>query len=202
MSFPLPLPPEDNQVGVERNRQDSVTNDTKREREDGNKAVNPPLIRHGGSHDNHADNAEETEEECALEALEDNRDLLEEGAVLDFLVRGTPLHVDAEQMAQEGLRDVERDTSEEDRHERDPGEILEKCGEEALFACAPAENSERDVAESGEDGEDSNVDTETGEVVCRVPTVVPADDEVVGHVQNPGCADSVVRADVSHDGAL
>jgi len=84
------------------------------------------------------------------------------------------LHVDAEQMGDECLRDVHTDTSKEDSKERDPGEVLEERAEEGLFAGAPAEEGERDVAEEGEDEEDGNVDAEAGHVEAFRPAAVPA----------------------------
>jgi len=84
------------------------------------------------------------------------------------------LHVDAEQMGDECLRDVHTDTSKEDSKERDPGEVLKEGGEQGLFACAPAEEGERDVAEEGEDEEDGDVHAETGHVETLGPATIPA----------------------------
>jgi len=87
---------------------------------------------------------------------------------------GQDLHVDAEQMRDECLTDVHTDSGEEDGEERDPGEVLEEGAEEGLFAGAPAEEGERDVAEEGEDEEDGNVDAEAGHVEAFRPAAVPA----------------------------
>jgi len=83
------------------------------------------------------------------------------------------LHVNTEQMRDKCLGDVHTDTSEEDSEEWDPGEVLKESGEQGLFACAPAEEGERDVSEESEDEEDGNVDAETGHVESFGPPAVP-----------------------------
>lgn len=62
-------------------------------------------------------------EESTLEAFKQARNLLEEVDFLVLLGRRAPAHVDAEEMAQQSLRDVQRQTAQEDGHQRDPLDV-------------------------------------------------------------------------------
>lgn len=64
-----------------------------------------------------------------FEHLQDFGDLLEEVRVLLLLGCGSPLHVDMEQMCQQSKADMERQPTEEDRHERSPHEVLDEGAE-------------------------------------------------------------------------
>ena len=81
-------------------------------------------------------------------------DFAEEGGVLRFLRCRTPSHVDAEEMREESLRDVNAHAAEEDHQQRDPGVVLDEGGENALLAEAIAQDSERQVTKPGEDDDD------------------------------------------------
>ena len=104
------------------------------QRPDGDEIRNLPIVRHessdraGTGKDDHHGHHGDTPDKRHLEFLDDGRNLLEEGCVGRFFGSGAPSHVDAEQMAQDGLRDVDGDAAEEGREDEEPLEVLIHCG--------------------------------------------------------------------------
>lgn len=72
----------------------------------------------------------DAEDEGKLKLLQNSRNLSEERCAFRFLSRGAPSHVDAEHVACDGLEDVDRKATEEDREEGQPFEVLQKAEEE------------------------------------------------------------------------
>lgn len=111
----LRLPLEHNQIRVQRNRQQRMTRHTKRQREDRHKRINPPHLGHSLTRQqNHANHKRTAKRKRILEPLQHTRNLLEKGKTGGFFGRGAPLHVDAEEVGEQGLGDVQRDAAEED----------------------------------------------------------------------------------------
>ncbi len=75
-----------------------------------------------------------------------------------LLGRGTPLERPTDEMCEEGLRDMQRDTAKEDGEEGDPLDVCPEATEDGTFTYAIAENGECDVAEDAEDDDDGKVD--------------------------------------------
>ena len=197
-----PSPGEEHEIRIQRDGQEEVAEDDGGEGPDGDEDADLPEVGHeAGEHDHHGGGAED-EDEGALELCQDLGHLLEEGGVLGLLGGGAPAHVDADHMADDGLADVEADAAEEDAEQRDPLEVLEDGGGQALLADAVAEDGEGEVAEGGEDEDEGEVDLEGVEVVVVQEAVEPADGEVVDDGEDPGAGDGVVGADVGHDGDL
>ena len=135
-----------------------------------------------------------------LEPLDDARNLLEECDIFRFLGRGAPRHVDAEHVREDGLRDVHGDATEEDRQERDPGEVLQEGGEERFLADAVTKDGESDVSERGEDADDGEEDAEAVDVVVVEVAIEPADDQVVHKSEDPSATDSIICANIRANG--
>ncbi len=83
-----------------------------RKRPDGGEDGDAPEGRGDRGKTDHACGAEDAEQEGKLELLEEFRNFLEEGRVLDFLGRSPPSHVDGEHMAEQGLTDMEGQATE------------------------------------------------------------------------------------------
>jgi hypothetical protein len=102
-----------------------MTNNNRAQRINRHEILNPPLPRHHRRAHNHHGHHAEAKYEREFEALEQPRDFFEKGDVLDFLGRGAPGHVDFEEVAEEGLGDVEGDAAEEDGEEKEPFEVFD-----------------------------------------------------------------------------
>jgi len=87
---------------------------TKRQWKDGDERVNTPERRRRNRQDNHANDRNSHEGKRPAEGAGDAGDFFEEGVVGGFFGGGTPLHVDGEEVAEEGLGDVQGDAAEED----------------------------------------------------------------------------------------
>jgi hypothetical protein len=196
------LPCEGHQLRVQRNGQQEVVRYQQTHGECSSEDSNLPVLRHGeGKSKHHADHGE-AEGEGELEALDDVANGLEEGDVIDFLGCCAPLHVDAEHVAQQSLRNVQRHTTEEDCDERDPLEVCPETLEEAHLTDAVAQHSQREVSESCEHNDDGEVDLERINVVVVQRAVEEADDEVVQHRENPSRAQGVISSNVGQNRQL
>lgn len=82
-------------------------------------------------------------------------------------------------MTQQRLTDMQTQSTQENSHQRDPTTILHQCFQQSFFVEPPAHHSERDVAEQGEDDDETEIGGETGAVVGVEPAAVPAWREVV-----------------------
>ena len=102
-----------------------MTKDDSAQREDGSELGDAPVPWDNQGSTDHASGASEAEEESPLEALEESRKFFKESNILNFLGGGAPGHVNADEMAENGLEDVDRDATHEDGHEWEPHEILE-----------------------------------------------------------------------------
>jgi hypothetical protein len=102
-------------------REENVQGACEREGEDDTPAahdVKAPLDRDERCREDDAPDPEsEGDEEGDPETLEDTRDLDKEVRTLDLLLGGAPLNVVAEQVGEEGLRQVNRETTEEEEAE-------------------------------------------------------------------------------------
>ena len=127
------------------------------DRIDGEEGRDPPLDGEDVVAAYDQSHAGEAEDECVLESPQDADDLLAEVDIVNFLGRCSPGHVDLEEVAEDGLRDVQGDAAKEDGKKRDPGEVLEERAEEGVLAGAVAEDGESGVAEGGEDDDDGEV---------------------------------------------
>ena len=101
------------------------------QRPNGYKLGDLPIIRnqlpHGSDarQDDHHGNHGDTPDEGDFEFLDDGRHFLEEGGIGRFLGRGTPAHVDPQQMAKDRLRDVNGNPAQEGGEDEEPFEVLE-----------------------------------------------------------------------------
>ena len=182
--------------------------DDRAQRPDGRKRRDLPVVRDqladgadATQHD-HAGDHDEAKDKGEFELAQDLRHLFEKGRVLGLLARRAPRHVDAEHVAGDGLANVDRDATEEDGQQRQPRQVLEEGADQAAALGAVAQDGERDGAKGLEDNDNREVDLEAVGIVVVQVAVEPADQEVVGHGEDPGAADGVVGADVGHDGDL
>jgi hypothetical protein len=109
-----PLPSVHHERGIQGHGQEEVAGGDHGEREDGDEVGDLPREGDDVEADEDDAGAGDAEEEGTLEASEQARDLLEEGDVLDLLGRGAPGHVDAEEVADDGLGDVQGAAAQED----------------------------------------------------------------------------------------
>jgi len=177
-----------------------------RQRELGREPCDLPVIRDeladrsdARKHD-HGRGGADAEHERELEFAEDGGDLLEERGGRCFFGGGAPGHVDAAQVADDGLGDVHGHAAEEGREEEQPLEVLEEAGHETAGFGAVADDGETDGAKGLEDDDDAEVDLEGVDVVLVEMAVEPANEEVVCYCEGPGGAEREVRANVGHDG--
>lgn len=102
-----------------------MTSDDRSHGQDGNEILDLPIRGHeiGRSENDHADDADKREQHAPFEALQDFGDLDEEVGELGFFGRCAPGHVDLEHVSEQGRRDVQRQTAEEDGEHESPFEI-------------------------------------------------------------------------------
>lgn len=91
-----------------------MCSNAQRQRKNRNERIDPPKSWRRNRQNNHADNRNADEGKCPPERLCHSRNLFEEGVVGGFFGGGAPLHVDGEEVAEEGLGDVQGDAAEED----------------------------------------------------------------------------------------
>ena len=120
-----PLPAQHHQDGVEGQRQGEVAEDDDGEREHGREIPDLPLEREYEGAADHDGGAGEAEEEGPFETRDDVGDFLAEMHLLDLLGRRAPVHVDAEEVRQDGLREMQREAAEEDGKHGDPLEVVD-----------------------------------------------------------------------------
>ena len=99
---------------------------------------NLPVVRHqfadrthAGKYDHHG-NHDNTPDKRHLELSDNGRNLLEKRGIGRLLGGGAPGHVDAKEMAEDGLGDVDGNAAEEGGQNKEPFEALEYCGWLAL----------------------------------------------------------------------
>jgi len=172
------------------------------QREDCSEQCDVPVKGHGNRHTDHERREHKAQEKGPLEPAENSRNLLEEAGFVDFLGSSTPGHVDAEHVAEQCLTHVQRDTSQEDKEDWDPLEVLEEGFEETGLAYAVSEHCERDVAHGGKDDDDGEIYLEGIEIVVVEHAVEPADQEEIQHREYPSRAEGVVSTHIGHDGEL
>lgn len=190
------------QTRVEGGGQEKVSHNNSAEWVDGDESVDLPEIGSELREHNHHCCAEEAEDEGTLEVLNQLRDFLEEGCVFGFLAGSSPRHIDAEEVGEDSLRDVQRDTAQEDGKKRDPGEVLDDSVEETALTSPVAQDGKGKIAKSGEHNNDGKIDLERIDVEVVKRTVQPAHKEVVGQSQDPSRAKREVGTDVGHNGEL
>jgi hypothetical protein len=155
-----PLPSECHELRVEHNGQQEVVADNQSHGEHGGNDADLPVLGNDESHDDHGGRHANAESECVLELLDDIGDSLPEGDVFEFLGGSSPLHIDAEEMTEERLRDVERNTAEEDGQERDPLEVGEQSADEASLTNSVTQHCKCDVTNSCENTNNGEIDLE------------------------------------------
>lgn len=100
------LPRKQHKVRVQRDRQEEMPEDDRRQWPDGGEEVDAPEGRGDGGEADHAGAADDAEEEGEFEPLQQLRHFLEESRVLNLLGGRTPGHVDREHVGEECLADV------------------------------------------------------------------------------------------------
>jgi hypothetical protein len=97
-----------------------------RHREDGDELIYVPAPgdERRFRHDDHGCDHGERHADGVFERLGHLGDFHEEVGELDFLAGCAPRHVDAEHVAEQRLRDVERHAAEEDDEHEAPGEVF------------------------------------------------------------------------------
>lgn len=108
--------------------------------EDSNEEPNLPEVGYRDCQRDHHADAGKDKDEGEFEVLDDLGDFLKKGRVLGLLGRRAPRHVDAKQMAENGLADVQGDAAEEDGNERQPLEVLNQRRNERLLFDAVTEH--------------------------------------------------------------
>lgn len=101
-----------------------MSNHGGRERVDGVKLADAPLVGKNGGAADHERRAEEAVHERELELADDAQDFAAEAQVFKFLCRGAPDHFDFEKVAQNSLGRVERKTAQEDGEHWNPLDTL------------------------------------------------------------------------------
>jgi hypothetical protein len=143
----------------------------RRQRPHRGKEINLPIIRHQRPHrpntrqHNHRNRHAQTPNKSEPKLPQNHRHFHEETRIARLLARSTPRHVDAAEMADDRLGDVQADPTQEDCQHGDPGEVLEEGAEEGFLFHSVAEDSEREIAERAEDEYDREVDLEAVDVV-------------------------------------
>lgn len=94
-------------------------------REDTREVSDLPVVREHMVRRDHEHRRRQAEDEGALELIEDRDHLLPEQNGLDLFRRRAPVHFDFEEVAQDGLRDVEGDVAQEDGEHGDPLQVFE-----------------------------------------------------------------------------
>lgn len=97
-----------------------MTNNHRTHRPNRNQRRNPPILLERKRHSNHNSRHAKAEHEAPLETSKYLADRHKERNVFGFLRGGAPLERDAQEVADESLRDMQGDTAEEDGEERDP----------------------------------------------------------------------------------
>lgn len=87
-------------------------------------------------------------------------------------------HINAEQVAQDGLTDVHRDSTHEDSHHRDPLQVLEERSKQSPTLSTEAHDGQCDVAHQREDDDDCDEEIETLEVELVETWLVPEESVV------------------------
>lgn len=145
---------------VQRDRKEQVRSANHCHGQDGDEISDFPVVgdERADSKNDHTSNAEDTEGDRVLEALEDPGNFNEEVGELGFLGGGTPLHVVLEHVSEESGGDVQRKTTEECSHHQDPLDVLEERGEETLVTDTVAHDGERQVTKTSENNDDGEPD--------------------------------------------
>jgi hypothetical protein len=110
------------------------------------KEINPPVIRHqlprgpNTRQHEHPNRHAQTPQKREAKLPQNNRHLREETRIAGLLARGAPRHIDAAEMAEDCLGDVQADPTKEDGQHGDPGEVFEEGCEEGFFLGPVAEN--------------------------------------------------------------
>lgn len=100
-----------------------MVGDHQTHRETSDERVDAPRFRDHEGHADHAGGDGEAKEEGVLELLDDVAGGLPKGDVVEFLAGGAPLHIDAEEVAEERLRYVQRHATKEDGQHWDPFQV-------------------------------------------------------------------------------
>jgi len=189
---------------VERNRQQQMTETDDDHWPPSDEVGDPPVPRDEvrSGEDDDGEETTDGEHERVLESLKDLRYLDEEVGELGFLTRRTPCHVDFEHVGDQGLGNVERQTTKEDDEHGNPFGVLPSGVEESLLADTVTHDSQGDVTETDEDDDENEPDLPRVEVVLVEVSVEPTDGEVVDNSEQPGGTDGVVGTDVGNNGNL
>jgi hypothetical protein len=107
LSNPPSLPRKQHQTRVKRNRQHKVTNNNSRKRINSKELIDSPELRNEKRKRNHTNGSGNAEQEGKAKLLDHSGYLFEEGSVLGFFGSSTPIHVDADEMRDKSLGDVE-----------------------------------------------------------------------------------------------
>jgi hypothetical protein len=83
-----------------------------------------PIPWQGNCASDHNSCADEAKYKGKFESFEEARKFFKERSVFDFLRSSSPGHIDFEEVAEEGLRDVEGYSAEEDTHEEKPFKVF------------------------------------------------------------------------------
>ena len=102
------------------------------ERENGRECVNLPAPGEGEIARDHEARAAEAEDKGELEAAQDSQRFLAEIDLLGLLSCGAPRHIDLEEVREQGLREMERETAHEDGEHGNPLDVLSHWTEEGM----------------------------------------------------------------------
>ena len=173
-----------------------------RQRHNGRKVLDGPAPRRRRAQVDHPRHHRDDEQVHPLEVADDAVEADAEAGRLELLRRRRPLHLDAEEVAADGLEEVIRDPAEEEQEHRRPFDRFPEGSEEGALAESVAEHG---VAERGENVEDdghADEDLPRRQVELVDVVLEPADEEVVGEDEGDGRGDGVVGPDIGQDGHL
>jgi hypothetical protein len=115
--------------------------------------MDSPVVRDEATlgHDNHSRDSDDGKAHAEPKVLENLGYFNEEIREFQLFGGGAPRHVDLEHVGQEGLRQMDGDTTKEDEEAEEPLEILEQGADEGSFAGTVTHSCQRDVTETVED---------------------------------------------------
>ena len=134
--------------------------------------------------------------------LQNFGDLDEEVGKFSFLACGTPSHVDLKHVSQQGLADVQRQSTQENCQHNRPFKVLEKRVQNVALAETISHHGESDISKSVEDDDDGKPHLPRVDIILVEVPVEPANEEVVDSCHDPGRANGVIRSNVRHHGDL
>jgi hypothetical protein len=177
-----------------------VSNNDRAHRPRSNQQPNLPVLLNRKSTSQHRSRHSYTEQKRPLELPGNVAHSFQEWNILDFLGCAAPLHVDAEKVGHQRLTDVNGDASKKNGEHRYPFDILLESGKDVSVFNSIPQPSKRQIAHDGKDEYKSDVDPEAVDIVMIQRAVEKANEEVVEDRKEPGGSNSIVCANIRHDG--